>query len=129
MKMNKLFSKDWIIIVSLLIIFVTALIIRFDDGSQFVSILRIIFGWISLLFLPWRWMTNVFFSKKEIDWIERFALSFALSISVIPLIVFYTNLAGVPITEWLVLSVVLIIVLLCVLHIVFFPKKSSEKID
>jgi len=88
---------------------------RFDDGSQLMSVLRIIFGWISLLFLPWRWITNVFFSKKEIDWIERFALSFALSISVIPLIVFYTNLAGVPISERLVLSVVLAVVICSIL--------------
>ena len=33
----------------------------------------------------------VYFKKKEIDLLERFALSFALSISVIPLISFYFN--------------------------------------
>ncbi|MEI6775120.1 MAG: DUF1616 domain-containing protein [bacterium] len=37
-------------------------------------------------------MTLSFFGKKEIDRLERFALSFALSISVVPLLTFYINL-------------------------------------
>jgi len=35
--------------------------------------------------------------KKEADWIERIALSFALSIGIVLLAVFYLNLIGVKI--------------------------------
>ncbi|MDO8623685.1 MAG: DUF1616 domain-containing protein, partial [archaeon] len=34
---------------------------------------------------------------NSIDWIERIALSFALSIAIVPLAVFYLNLIGVKI--------------------------------
>ena len=40
---------------------------------------------------------DYFIRKGEIDWIERIALSFALSIAVVPLVVFYLNLVGVRI--------------------------------
>jgi len=36
----------------------------------------------------------------EIDWLERFVLSVALSISAVPLILFYVNFLGVPLTVW-----------------------------
>ena len=56
-------------------------------------------------------MTFVFFpikkqNEKEIDVIERIALSFALSIAVVPLLVFYLNLIGMKINA---LNVVLIV--------------------
>jgi uncharacterized membrane protein len=35
--------------------------------------------------------------SRGIDWIERIALSFALSIAIVPLAVFYLNLIGVKI--------------------------------
>mgnify|MGYP001559737728 CR=1 FL=1 len=35
--------------------------------------------------------------KGSIDWIERIALSFALSIAIVPLVVFYLNLIGIKI--------------------------------
>jgi len=35
--------------------------------------------------------------KHTIDWIERIALSFALSIAIVPLAVFYLNLIGLKI--------------------------------
>ena len=36
--------------------------------------------------------------KGSIDWLERIALSFALSIAIVPLVIFYLNLAGLRIT-------------------------------
>lgn len=42
---------------------------------------------------------------KALDTLEIIALSFAFSISVVPLLVFYANLAGVPITARLVVGV------------------------
>jgi uncharacterized membrane protein len=56
-----------------------------------LEILRVIFGSIFVLFLPGFVWTFVFFDKDEIDMIERVALSFGLSIALVPLIVFYLN--------------------------------------
>lgn len=61
----------------------------------FLQALRIVFGSTYVLFLPGFVLTYVFF--KEIDWIERIALSFALSIATVPLILFYLNKLGIKI--------------------------------
>lgn len=44
-----------------------------------------------MLFLPGFAWSFVFFKKDEIDWIERIALSFGLSIAIVPLVVFWLN--------------------------------------
>ena len=83
--------------------------------------LRIIFGSVYVLFLPGFIISYLFFPKTKpfeqnkgkierkkplgvfgkgkgtIDWIERIALSFALSIAIVPLTVFYLNLIGIKI--------------------------------
>jgi uncharacterized membrane protein len=53
--------------------------------------LRIFFSAIFILFLPGFMWSFVFFFKKEIDWVERIALSFGLSIALVPLTVFWLN--------------------------------------
>ena len=53
---------------------------------------RIIIGSIFVLFIPGFALSWLFFPKKtEIDWIERIALAFGLSIAVVPLTIFYLN--------------------------------------
>jgi len=56
-----------------------------------LNVLRIIFGSIFILFLPGFAWSFVFFKKGKIDLIERIALSFGLSIALVPLTVFYLN--------------------------------------
>jgi len=56
-----------------------------------LELLRIIFGFIFVLFLPGLAWSFVFFKKGEIDVIERIALSFGLSIALVPLVVFWLN--------------------------------------
>lgn len=73
--------------------------------------LREIVGSIVLLFVPGWWITKAAFKTEEIDGLERVALSFALSIAVVPLLVFYANLMGAKISVQLVLVVVLVVVL------------------
>jgi uncharacterized membrane protein len=53
--------------------------------------LRIFFSAIFILFLPGFVWSFVFFAKREIDWVERIALSFGLSIAIVPLTVFWLN--------------------------------------
>ena len=55
------------------------------------EILRLIFGGLFVLFVPGLAWSYLFFQKKNIDWIERFALSFGLSIALVPLSVFWLN--------------------------------------
>jgi uncharacterized membrane protein len=89
-----------------------------------IKILRIVFGSIFILFLPGYRLTLSFFTGKEIDWLERFALSFALSISVVPLLTFYVNLIGVKITQ---LNVFLIVVLVIAINILWIEKDFIRK--
>jgi len=89
---------------------------------------RIIFGSFYILFLPGLVLTFAFFGKKEIDIIERIALSFALSIAVVPLLVFYFNLIGMKID---VLNVILVVFLVIMggFGIMLWQKEKREKLD
>jgi len=55
------------------------------------DIFRIIFGSIFVLFVPGFAWSYVFFNRGKIDSIERLALSFGLSIALVPLTVFWFN--------------------------------------
>ena len=52
---------------------------------------RIFFGSVFIIFLPGLAWSYVFFLRKKIDRIERLALSFGLSIALVPLSVFWLN--------------------------------------
>ncbi|MCD6092673.1 MAG: DUF1616 domain-containing protein [Candidatus Aenigmarchaeota archaeon] len=91
-----------------------------------LEIFQIIFGSIFVLFLPGFALSWAFFPKKdEVDWIERIALSFGLSIALVPLSVFYLNfLFHVPIN--LVNVSVVILVLIAVGYVGY--KQRTERI-
>lgn len=74
---------------------------------RIIDSLRVGAGSVWLLFIPWYWLVSAWFKNDTIDILEIIALSFAFSISVIPLLVFYLNLMGLPINQWLVYSTVL----------------------
>jgi len=86
---------------------IISVIIPFFTSLRPLESMRIVFGSVYVLFLPGFIMSYIFFPKKKhehfetdknsIDFIERIALSFALSIAVVPLAVFYLNLIGVKI--------------------------------
>lgn len=79
----------------------------------FTESFRIIFGSIYVLFLPGFVWSFVFFDgrSRKVDLIERIALSFALSIAIVPLAVFYLNLVGLPISGVSSFFVVLVLTL------------------
>ncbi len=58
---------------------------------EILYLLKIIFGSVFVLFLPGLAWSFVFFKKGKIDIIERIALSFGLSIALVPLVVFWLN--------------------------------------
>lgn len=79
--------------------------------ESYIEILRIVLGVIIVLVLPGASLSFVFFPLGKIDLVERLALTIALSIAVVPLVAFYANLAGIPITYTSVLFEVASIVL------------------
>ena len=105
--MNKWINGSLISVFALLLI---SLGIFIFSSLSFLESLRIIFGSVYVLFIPGFLISYIFFpytkefdskekeaEKGAIDWIERIALSFALSIAVVPLLVFYLNLIGLRI--------------------------------
>ncbi|OGC50406.1 hypothetical protein A2716_04335 [candidate division WWE3 bacterium RIFCSPHIGHO2_01_FULL_40_23] len=78
---------------------------------EIINFLYILTSSVYILYLPGLMVSYVFFEKGKIDLIERIALSFALSISTVPLLVFYLNLLGVKITRVSVILDVLFIIL------------------
>jgi len=76
--------------------------------------LRIVLWSVVLLFLPWYRITEAVWHGDRLDYLEHMALSFAFSLSVVPLLVFYVNLIGFPITQYMVLSIVIALLVLCI---------------
>ena len=108
-------SKDdlriWIGIGVLAVVGLIALLSLSDLG--FLGSVRVIFGSVFVLFLPGFVITYLFFNEEEVDMLEKIALSFALSIAVVPLMTFYTNfLLGIKISALSVAVNVLVIVAL-----------------
>lgn len=71
-----------------------------------------------VLFLPGLLISFIFFRDQTVDWIERLALSFALSLSIVPLVAFYISFAGVKISAISVLGECLVLNLTCLLIMV-----------
>jgi len=84
----------------LVILTIISLAVMFFAHIGFLEASRIVFGSVYVLFIPGFVISYIFFPKnnKSIDWIERIALSFALSIAIVPLVVFYLNLIGIKIS-------------------------------
>jgi uncharacterized membrane protein len=64
-----------------------------------------------ILFLPGLAASFLFFARGAIEVIERIALSFALSVAVVPLLAFYLNLVGVKIRFWPVFTEVAFVII------------------
>jgi uncharacterized membrane protein len=84
----------------------------------FLESLRITLGTPYVLFLPGYIISFLFF--KKIDIIERITLSFALSIAIVPLVIFYLNLIGMKIN---LLSSILTIAGIIAISLLILKKK------
>lgn len=90
---------------------------------DFINLLRIIIGSLLVLFIPGFAWTFIFFNKKEIDIIERIALSFGLSIALVPLTIFYLNfLFKVKIN--LINSIIVVLILTAIPIIYLYNKEK-----
>ena len=89
-----------------------------------MQIILIILGSVFTLIVPGFVWSFVFFRKKQIDSIERLALSFTFSVAIVPLVVFYTNLLNIRIT---MLSVIIQIGLIILIAILILLYKEIKK--
>ena len=124
--MNKNLIYILIILISL---FVISLALTFFTKLNLLESLRIIYGSIYVLFLPGFIISYIFFPRKnkdKIDFLERFALSFALSIAIVPLFIFYLNLIGLKINLLNSFLTILSIIIISSL-IIFFRNRTSKR--
>lgn len=82
--------------------------------NNILEIIKIVIGSILVLFIPGYFVSLIFMKRGTIDIIERVALSFALSIAVVPLLAFYLNLVGVKINRLSIIIEILAIVLISI---------------
>ena len=131
---TKEFIRNAVILITVL--FLISLIVNYFSTLTLIDSLRIVFGAIYVLFLPGFIISYIFFSrtktfeehestfdKTSIDVIERIALSFALSIAVIPLVIFYLNLIGVKISALNSFLIILGIIIIS-LWILYFKNRK-----
>ena len=93
-------------------ILATFLTLILPSDAAIAEIIRMIFGSYFVLFFPGYLLITLFFLPGELDVLERIALSFALSLAVVPLTVFYANLAGMPVNALNVFSLVTFLIIL-----------------
>ncbi len=130
-------NKNTKIISSIIsVLVVLSLLVGYFTKLTYPESFRIFFGSIYVLFLPGFILSYAFFpktkpleskeeNKESIDLLERIALSFALSIAIVPLAVFYLNLAGVKIN---ILNSALTIlgIIIVSLAIIYFRNKHKK---
>jgi uncharacterized membrane protein len=124
-----IYGKSLVAILGLSLI--SVLLALFTDLGWLESF-RIVFGSVYVLFLPGFLISYIFFPKSKefdsgeeegIDSIERIALSFALSIAIVPLAVFYLNLIGLRI-NLLNSSLTILGIIIISLLILYFKRKN-----
>ncbi len=110
------------IIFSLISLTIISIAIPLFSSINYLESFRIVFGSVYVLFIPGFIISFIFFPDK-IDVIERIALSFALSIAIVPLAVFYLNLIGIKINFLNSFFIILGIIIIASL-IVYYKKKK-----
>ncbi|GEM_PF-5221356 len=137
MAKRQLFTIGGVVLVILVIAFSVANV-WFAPLQAF----RIVFGTLLTIFLPGFVMSFIFFpgaasvtrfedgepQEREnhiaaLDWIERITLSFALSLSTVPLVIYLSNRLGLPITAVSVFYLTSGIVIFCIAALLIKGRK------
>lgn len=134
--------KRWVkitLILSSLVLalFFLSIVISFLSPLSLFDSLRIFLGSFYVLFLPGFILSYLFFpntvsfdsvdgTSSGIDFLERTALSFALSIAIVPLAVFYLNLVGLRIST---LNSILTILAIILISLTLLFLKSKRKFN
>jgi uncharacterized membrane protein len=136
------------IVISLLLLIGSGLMIWLESRFPVLHIPRMIIGSIVVLGVPGYWITRWTFPYTEgqklidptdekvtsqttdeeihkIDGLERFVLSVALSISSVPLLLFYVNFLGVPLTVWSVYWTIVGVSLASIIVTIFIERRHA----
>lgn len=133
---NKSALRIFGILTAILVLNLISFFISIFSNLTYPESLRIVFGSIYVLFIPGLIISFIFFPKTKefnsedketggIDWTERIALSFALSIAIVPLTIFYLNLLGIKI-NWLNSSLIILGIILISSGILYFRNKKKH---
>lgn len=93
-----------------------------------IQIIYIILGSIFVFYLPGFFLSQAIFGKKEIDSIERMALSLALSVSVVPLLMYSLNFLFKVKINVLNISLVILSVISVSIGIILWRGRKSKKV-
>lgn len=137
------------VILSLILLVSTGILIYFEAGVPLLHIPRIIIGSFVVLVVPGYWITRWAFplteserlmdpssesdvlapedTPKSIDGLERAVLSVALSISSVPLLLFYINFLGVPLSIWSVYWTIVGVTLFSLLGTLYAAHRHARK--
>jgi len=110
-------------VISVTIIALISIVLPYQD-SLIVQLIRIVSGSLFLLFIPGLLLVESFLRDSEIDNLEKGTLSIALSLAVVPLLVFYANYVGMKISALNVYAIVFHTILALCIYILFFKKVS-----
>jgi len=98
----------------LLVILISSILLVVAVALAASGPLRVVLGLLFILFLPgYALIAALFPSGKEIDWIERVALSFGLSIAVVPLLGLLLNYTWGIFEPTTVAAIFIFILLMC----------------
>ncbi len=138
--------------ISLILLIIVGWLILWESRYPVLKISRMILGSIIVLFVPWYWITRWSFpltgteaildpieekitdtkekeneeiesTNESIDGLERFVLSVALSISSVPLLLFYVNFLWVPLTIWSVYGTIVVVSIAAMWATIYIEKK------
>lgn len=118
------------ILIILGILAIITILLTLLTNLTFLDSIRITMGTPYVLFLPGFIISYIFFpnkKKEKIDIIERIALSFALSIAIVPLIIFYLNLLGMKINLLTSTLTIAGIIIIATLILKYFTRIKPTK--
>jgi uncharacterized membrane protein len=116
-------KNNKLIVAGSTLLVLVAITVALSFFTSIIDAARIVFGAVYVLFIPGFIISFVFF--KKLDSLERIALSFALSIAIVPLVVFGLNLIVLKISTLSTFLTILGIIMVSTI-ILYFMRKNKE---
>lgn len=92
---------------------------------QIANVLLFVASWVSLLVLPWRWRSYLFFDDIQIGNFERFIVSLAISLALVVFSAAYLQVWWVALYPWTILVMISVWLFLGIL-VAFFCTRRAE---
>ena len=95
-----------------LILWVLLLFMLFPQEGIFFEVMRLFCATILLFYLPWYWISYIFFSEVDLSAFERFIINFLISFTLVILISYYLYIASSQVSTikiYLISSIIILI--------------------